>query len=118
MRFILATLLTATLSFIAGLFTPWWSLAVISFLVAVLIRQRPGIAFLSGFTGIFLCWGLLSLWIDSKNNHILSHKIAQIFPLGGSSALLILVTAVVGATVGGVAAISGSSLRTSKRIRR
>ena len=118
MRFILATLLTATLSFIAGLFTPWWSLAVISFLVAVLIRQRLGMAFLSGFTGIFLCWGLLSLWIDAKNNHILSHKIALIFPLGGSSVLLILVTAVVGALVGGMAAISGSSLRTTKKIRR
>ncbi len=115
MRFILATLLSAALSFIAGLYTPWWSIAIVSFLVALLIQQRILLAFLSGFAGIFLFWGLLSLWIDVKNNHILSHKIAQIFPLGGSSFLLILVTAFVGAIVGGLAAMSGSSLRLADR---
>lgn len=111
MRIILAILLTATLSFIAGLYTPWWSIAIISFLVALLIHQRMDLAFLSGFAGIFLFWGALAFWIDIKNNHILSHKIAQIFPLGGSAGLLILVTALVGALVGGFAAMSGSLLR-------
>lgn len=111
MRFLLATLLTATLSFIAGLYTPWWSIAIISFLVALLVKQRIWLAFLSGFAGIFLCWGILSCWIDVKNNSVLSHKIALLFPLGGSSFLLILVTAFVGALVGGFAAMSGSSLR-------
>lgn len=111
MRFVLATLLTATLSFIAGLYTPWWSIAIISFLVALLIKQRYGLAFLSGFLGIFLFWGLLALWIDEKNNQVLSRKIAELFSLGGSSILLILVTALVGALVGGFAAMSGSSLR-------
>lgn len=52
----------------------------------------------------------MALWIDVKNEHILSQKIAQLFPLGGSSFLLILVTALVGALVGGLAAMSGSSL--------
>lgn len=115
MRFLLATLLTATSSFIAGLITPWWSIAVISFLVALLIKQRIGLAFLSGFLGVFLLWGVVSLWIDAANNHILSHKIAQLFPLNGSSFLLIVVTALVGAIVGGFAAMSGSSLRGVER---
>lgn len=111
MKFLLATLLTASISFLAGLYSPWWSIAVVAFLVAVLIHQRLGLAFLSGFAGIFLCWGILALWIDLKNNHVLSHRIAQILPLGGSPVLLILVTAVVGAIVGGFAALSGGSLR-------
>ena len=111
MRFILATLLTATLSFIAGLYTPWWSIAIIAFLVALLVKQRYGLAFLSGFAGIFLLWGLLAFWIDIKNNHVLSRKMADVFQLGGSSVLLIIVTALVGALVGGFAAMSGSSLR-------
>jgi hypothetical protein len=111
MKFILATLLTATIAFLAGLYSPWWSIALVSFLVALLIKQRIGFAFFSGFAGIFLLWGFLSLWIDFKNNHILSHKIAQVIPLGGSGLLLILVTAIVGALVGGFAALSGSSLR-------
>ena len=48
-----------------------------------------------------------------KNHHLLSRKMADIFQLGGSSLLLIIVTAFVGALVGGFAAMSGSSLRTA-----
>jgi hypothetical protein len=115
MRFLLATLLTAALAYIAGMFLPWWSIAIIAFLVSLLISQHIGLGFLSGFLGIFVLWGLLALWIDIKNENILSHKIAQLFPLGGSSVLLILVTAFVGALVGGFAAMAGSSLRPAKR---
>jgi hypothetical protein len=115
MRFVLAVLLTALLSFIAGLQFPWWSIAIIAFLVALFIGQSVGRSFLSGFLGVFLLWFIVSLWIDTKNENILSHKIAQLFPLGGSSFLLILVTAFIGALVGGFAAISGASLLSGKR---
>src|SRR5215212_1382219 len=100
MRFLLATLLIVLLSYIAGLFLPWWSIAIVAFLVCLLVRPSPGIGFLTGFTGIFLLWTIVALWIDIKNEHILSHKIAQLFSLGGSSALMIIVTALVGALVG------------------
>jgi hypothetical protein len=65
--------------------------------------------------GVFLLWAIVALWIDLKNESILSHKIAQIFPLGGSSFLLILVTAVIGALVSGFAAMSGASLISHKK---
>lgn len=115
MRFLLATLLTAALAYIAGMFLPWWSIAIVAFIVAFLFMQNIGAGFLSGFAGIFILWGLLALWIDIKNESILSQKIAQLFPLGGSSVLLILVTALVGALVGGFAAMAGSSLRPSTK---
>ena len=111
MRLLLATLLIVVFGFIAGLYLPWWSIAIVTFLIALLIPQRIGLSFLSGFLGIFLLWGVLSIWIDVKNESILSNKIAQLFPLGGSSILLILVTAFLGALVGGFAAMSGASLR-------
>lgn len=111
MRILLAILLTASLSFIAGKYFPWWSIAIIAFLVGLFVHQNLGAAFVSGFAGIFIMWALLSYWIDAKNDNMLSQKIAQLFPLGGSSFLLILVTAFVGGLVGGFAAISGSSLR-------
>lgn len=114
MRFLLATLLIAILSFIAGLFLPWWSIALVAFGVGFLIPQGVGRSFVSGFLGVFLLWCLLALWIDLKNESILSHKIAQLFPLGGSSVLLILVTALVGGLVGGFAAMSGASIRPRK----
>lgn len=110
MKFFLALLLTALFCFIAGLYLPWWSIAVVAFLVALFIRQRIGYSFLAGFAGVFLLWAILATWIDIENNSILSIKIAQLFPLGGSSVLLILVTAFVGGLVGGFAAMSGASL--------
>ena len=115
MRFLLATLLTASLSFIAGIYLPWWSIAIVAFLVALLIKQKIGLASLAGFTGIFLLWGGLALLLDVKNESILSQKIAQIFPLNGSAFFLVLLTAFIGALVAGFAAMSGSSLRPMER---
>jgi len=114
MRFLLSVLLIVALGFIAGLFLPWWSIAIVAFLIAFLIPQAIGRSFLAGFVGIFILWGLVSLWIDIKNESILSSKIAQLFPLGGSSILVILITGLVGALVGGFAAMSGASLRPRK----
>jgi hypothetical protein len=111
MKFLLSLLLTAVLAFLAGLILPWWSIALIAFIVALVIPQHTGLGFLSGFLGIFLLWGVLAFWTDAQNNSLLSKKIATLFPLGGSVMLLILVTALVGALVGGFAAMAGSSLR-------
>ena len=115
MRFFVAVLLIAALCFIAGLYLPWWSIAPVAFLVARLLSLGVGRGFLAGFTGVFLLWALLSFWIDVKNESVLSHKIAQLFPLGGSTFLLILITALIGALVGGFAAMAGGSLRPAKR---
>jgi len=115
MRFFSSILLTALLSFVAGLFLPWWSLAIIAFLVALLIPQSIGKSFLSGFLALFFLWGVIAFIIDVKNESILSQKIAQLFPLGGSSILLILITALVGALVAGFAAMSGSSIRPKRK---
>lgn len=111
MKFIVSLLLTALLSFTAGLYLPWWSIGVCAFIVSILILQPPLKAFIAGFVGVFLLWLIFSWSIDSANDHILSHKIAQIFPLRGISFLLILMTALVGGMVGGFAALSGSYLR-------
>jgi hypothetical protein len=118
MRFILALLLTATFCFLAGLRLEWWSIAIISFLVALLIPQKIGGAFVSGFLGVFILWATLAIWIDSKNGNSLSHKMAELFKLGGSSLILILVTALIGGLVGGFAAMAGSSLRPLPKVRR
>ncbi len=115
MKFVLSVILTAVVSFVAGLFLPWWSIAIVAFLVALLIRQSLGKSFLSGFIGIFLLWGIVAFWIDVKNGSILSQKIGQLFPLGGSSILLILITAFVGGLVGSFAAMAGASIYPRKK---
>lgn len=115
MKFLTATLLTLLLAFVSGLYLPWWGIAIVALLVAAIVHQKAGKAFLSGFLGLFLLWGVLAFWIDMKNDHILSQKIAAILPLGGNSILLILVTALVGGLVAGFAALSGSFLRASAK---
>ena len=110
MKFISAIILTALTGYIAGIlsFSPWWGFAVTTLLVAVLVHQKAGKAFLSGFLGIFLLWAGLAYWMDQQNNGILSQRIAQILPLNGNSLLLILITGLVGGLVAGLAALSGS----------
>lgn len=114
MKFIVGIVLTAALGFVAGLFLPWWSIAVVGFLTGLLTGQRGLFAFLSGFIGLFILWGGLAWWIDSNNGSILSERIARLLPLGGSSVALILVTALLGGIVAGLASLTGSLLRYPK----
>ena len=114
MKLLAAIILTALLSFIAGLYFPWWSIAGIAFLIALLVHQKAGKAFLSGFLGIFLLWAGLAWWIDMKNNGVLSKKIASVLPLGGNAIAIIAVTGIIGGLVAGFAAMCGSYLRSSK----
>jgi hypothetical protein len=113
MKFLVAILLTALLAFISGLFLPWWGIAITSLLVAVLVHQKAGKAFIAGLLGVFILWGGLALWIDIKNDGVLSEKIASVLPLGGNTVYLILLTGLIGGLVGGLSAMSGSFLRAS-----
>lgn len=111
MKFFVSILLTALLSFAIGIYIGWWSIALAAFVVAAFIRQSPGRSYLAGFLGVFLLWAGLAWWIDVKNQSILASKVATIFPLGGSVMLLILITALIGAIVGGFGALTGSFIR-------
>jgi hypothetical protein len=110
MKYLVCILLTALLSFVSGLYLPWWSVAFAAFIVSALIRQKPFMSFLSGFLGVFLLWEILAWWIDTMNESILSQKVAQILPLGGSSVLLIFLSSLIGALVGGFAGLAASYL--------
>lgn len=111
MKFIAAIVLTAFLAYVACLYLPWWGFAITSLIVAVAIHQFAYRAFIAGFLGLFLFWGVYTWVIDAANAHILSQKIAQILPLGGSYILLIFITAIVGGLVSGFAALTGCYLR-------
>lgn len=114
MKFFIAILSIAIFSFIAGLYTPWWSIALVAFIVSLLVPQQPGSSFLSGFMGVFLLWLLLALLINAANGGILANRIAVMLGLGDRSVLLAFVTALVGGTVGGFAALTASYVRAKK----
>lgn len=112
MKFLISFLLTALLSFSWALFFPWWIIAVAAFIVAALIPQDRFKAFLCAFFALFILWGGQAMLIDNKNEHLLSVKVAQILPLGGSYIAVIFVTALIGGVIGGTGALTGSFLRT------
>ena len=114
MKFFISLILTALLSFALCLFLPWWSIAIATFVVAAVIPQKPGKAFLTGFIALFLLWGGLSFWISNNNEHILAHKISMLMVKMDSPYLLIFVTALIAALVAGFAALAGSYLRKTK----
>ena len=66
MKFFTALILTALLAFISGLFLPWWGICITSLLVAALVHQQAGKAFLAGFLGVFILWAGMAWWIDMK----------------------------------------------------
>lgn len=113
MKFLISLILTALLSFGFCLFLPWWSIAIAAFIVAVLIPQKPGKSFLTGFVSLFLLWGWLSFWISNNNEHILAQKISQLILKMDNPYILILATALIAALVAGFAALAGSYLRKS-----
>lgn len=115
MKFLSSFILTALLSFAACLYLPWWSIAIVAFIVAALIPQHPGKAFITAFLALLLLWGGLSFWISNNNEHLLAHKMSILILQMDNPYVLILATAIIGALVAGFAALSGSFLRRSRQ---
>lgn len=111
MKFFISIILIALLSVAACLYLPWYSIAIVAFLVAAAIPQKPLKAFLAGFLALFLLWGGLSMFISSNNEHLLAHKVSLLILKVDSPYLLITATALVGALIAGLGALSGSFVR-------
>jgi hypothetical protein len=116
MKFIISILLAALLTYAIGIYgnLPWWSFVITNLLIAVAIPQKPFLAFASGAIGVGMLWAGLAMGIDLANNHILSTKVANILPLKGSYNGLIILTAFLGAILGGLASLTGSFVRARK----
>jgi hypothetical protein len=113
MKFILSIVLVALVTYAIGIYgnLPWWSFVVTNLIIAIAVPIKPLQSFIAGALGVSALWAGLAFGIDLANNHILSTKVAQILPLGGSYIALIAVTALVGALLGGLASLTGSFVR-------
>jgi hypothetical protein len=112
MKFIISVILIMMLSFASCLYFPWWTIAIATFLVAAIVPLRALVAFIAGFIALFLLWGWLAWWISDSNEHILAHRVSLLILKKDNPMLLIFATALVGALVGGFAAMTGSLFRT------
>ena len=116
MKFLVSLILIALLSFAVCLFLPWWVIAIVSFVVLLVIPQRPGFAFLCGFLSLFILWGTLSFWISDGNEHLLAKKMSVVILKTSNPYFLILATACIGAIVSGFAALAGSLVRRRNQV--
>ena len=114
MKFIVSLILIALLSFASCLYFPWWSIAIVAFVVTALIPQGSAKSFFTGFLALFLLWGGLSFWISNNNDHILANKISLLILKMDSPYLLIIATALIGGIIAGLGAVTGSFLRKKK----
>ncbi|MFC6996341.1 hypothetical protein [Rufibacter roseus] len=103
-------LLILLLSLIAQLFLPWWSLAVVCFLIAAWKARHGGHAFLAGFGAIALLWLGAALFWHFASEGILTERVAAMMT-ASSTILLFVATVALGGLVGGLSAMSGFYVR-------
>jgi hypothetical protein len=111
MKFFGSILALILLSLGLGILMPWWSIALAGFIVGFSMPQRPILAFLAGFTALFISWIGLAGWISLQNGHILAKRMSSLLLQQEQPMLLLLATAIIGAFVGGVSTWSGSLVR-------
>jgi hypothetical protein len=111
MKFFGSILALILLSLGLGILFPWWSIALAGFIIGFSLPQKPILSFLAGFTALFISWVGLAGWISLQNDHILAKRISTLILQQEQPMLLLLITALIGAFVGGFSTWSGSLVR-------
>ncbi len=111
MKFVITVFLISLLSFAACIYLPWWSVAIVSFIVSAVVNISSVLSFLAGFLAVFLLWLCISYSISVGNGHILAHRIAPLIIKADSPLALALLTGIIGASVAGLGALAGSFIR-------
>lgn len=112
--FLIKVLLISILSFILTMFLPWYVTFIVCFLVGLILSNFPGNNFFAGLIGIGIFWASYALFLDFRNQHILSSKIAHLFSTSLNtditSGVLIMITTFLGAILGGLSSMAGAML--------
>lgn len=103
-------LIIAILSAVLQIFTPWWVIAIVPFVVLAWRPVTSRGAFWAGFAGIAVPWLLYGYYQHFISDGALSDRVAKIFMLP-NGILLLLVTAIVGGLVGGFSGLAGYWVR-------
>ncbi len=95
------------LGFLMHLVAPWWVMAPVAGLVALVLGRSPAASFGIGFAAASLLWSSYATWLDWSNASILSQQMGVLFQ-GLTGAQLVLITGALGGLVGGLGALTGS----------
>ena len=110
MKLIIRIILIALVGFFASSMIGWWALIPVAFLISFFLYGNNFASFLSGFLGGGLLWMGYAWKIDTETNQIMSNQLVSILTLS-DPILLVLVTGVIGALIGGLGSLSGNNLR-------
>lgn len=94
------------LSFVLQLFLPWWSSAILCFVIGAYFSGKLKKAFLSGFLGLGALWLLVALYAQIQNQNILAAQLAILFSLP-SGWFLPFISGLLGGLIGGLSILSG-----------
>lgn len=103
-------LLIAIFSFLAQMILPWWSLAIVAFVLAFLLGKKSSKTFLSAFFGCGIVWLIMALYSHFAKGDLMTNRIASLLSLNGT-VMLYVGSFLIAAVVGGLAALSGFYLR-------
>lgn len=107
-------ILTLIISLPALIWLPWWTSAIIGFLVILIFQnEESGSSFWTAGIAGALAWIVLAAWQDIANGQILSSKIALLFHLP-SPYLLWLTEGIAGLLTTGLAGWLAGNFRKNK----
>jgi hypothetical protein len=95
---------------LGGPFFAWWWPAAPGLLVGFWRPSRPARGFFAGLFGGGAAWAVAAFWLDTRNQGLLSGRVASLFHLPGSAGL-IAATAVAGGVTAGLGALLGARFR-------
>jgi hypothetical protein len=98
------------LSVVLQIFAPWWTIAVVPFIILVWLPASSSGAFWTGFGGIALPWLAYGYYLHFISEGSMSDRVAAIFSLP-NGILILVVTTLAGGLVGGLAGLSGHFVR-------
>lgn len=104
-------LLILVLVAIGQLYAPWWSMAVVCWVVAALLGRRFFATAMSAFLAVFFVWAIKAFITDLQNEQLLSARVAAMMGLPQVSEWLFLLTALLGALLAFMAASAGYATR-------
>lgn len=99
-------LLILIISLLLQILLPWYSIALVAFVISYWKAKSAAGAFFQAFLAIAVLWGSYAGYQHSQSEGILSEKIAPLFFLPFPE-LLILVTMLIGGLVAGLAGLTG-----------
>lgn len=108
MKIAINFILTLVLGVLLSLFLPWWAIMIAAFVSGAIVRLKKLATFFVPFFAIATFWFVNAWVLTSSNDFILSTKIGVLLQIGEKPFLVLLITALIGGLVAGVAGIFGN----------